>query len=234
VRERPISSVPKAALLLLGLALCLQIGWHFGQPPLRAEAQDLTQPPSLSALRIASFGEPIALAKLLMLDLQAFDNQPGIQLPFRKLDYAKVEAWLARILELDPPAQYPLLMAGSVYGSYGDKARQRQMLEFVYQRFFDDPNRRWPWLAQAAITAKHGLKDLPLALKYARAIRLHATGPAVPHWTQQMEVFILEDMNELASAKTLLAGLLQSGQITDPHELNFLAERLKQMSEEKP
>ena len=230
MRERPVSFVPKPALLLLGLGLALQIGWHVVTPREQARAEDLMPPPSLPALRIASIGEPIAFAKLLMLRLQAFDHQPGIFVPFRNLDYGKIQAWLGRILDLDPPGQYPLMAAARLYGEVADQGRQMQMLEFVYQRFFDDPNRRWPWLAHAAITAKHRLKDLPLARKYAQAIRIHATGANVPHWASQMEVFILEDMNELESAKILLGGLIESGQITDPNELHFLTERLKEMN----
>lgn len=226
MRERQITAVPKFVLLLLGLGLCLQIAGHFSLPPRLAKAENLPHPPSLSALKLASFGEPIALAKTLILYLQAFDNQPGISIPFRNLDYGRVQEWLGRILELDPPGQYPLLAASRLYGEVADKARQRQMLEFVHQRFLDDPNRRWPWLAHAAFIAKHRLKDLPLARKYAQAIRVHATGSKVPHWAKQMEIFILEDMNELESAKILIGGLLQSGQITDSHELRFLEERL--------
>lgn len=229
MRERPVSTVPKLALLLLALGLGLQIAWHSSQPAKLAKAENLPQPPSLSALRITSFGEPIALAKALMLYVQAFDNQPGISIPFRNLDYARVQEWLARILELDPPGQYPLLVASNIYGEVSDEPRQRQMLDFVYQKFLDDPNRRWPWLAHAAVIAKHRLKDLTLARKYARAIRLYATDNEIPLWAKQMEIFILEDMDELESAKVLIGGLLESGKITDPHEIRFLEGRLKEM-----
>jgi hypothetical protein len=226
MRERPISSVPKPALLLLALGLGLQIAWHGSQPQRLTKAENLPQAPSLSTLRIASFGEPIALAKALMLYLQAFDNQPGISLPFRELDYGRVQDWLDRILQLDPPGQYPLLAASRLYGEVSDETRQRLMLEFVHHRFLDDPNHRWPWLAHAAVIAKHRLKDLPLARKYAQAIRVHASGSEVPRWAKQMEIFILEDMNELESAKILIGGLLQSGQISDKHEIHFLEEEL--------
>jgi hypothetical protein len=211
------------------LAFFLQIFWHFSQPPQRAKAEDLTSPPSISTLRIAGFGDPIALAKILMLYLQAFDNQAGINLSFRHLDYSKVLAWLGRILELDPPGQYPLFAASELYAEVGDEPRQRAMLDFIYRQFLVDPNHRWKSLARAATLAKHRLKDLPLARKYAQAIRLHATAGEVPSWAKQMEIFILEDMNELQSARIILGGLLQSGQIIDPHEFRFLEQRLIEM-----
>lgn len=227
--ERPLPAVPKPALALLALGLCLQVALHFNQPPRQAAAENLPPPPSATVLNLASLGEPIALAKALMLYLQAFDNQAGVQLSFQQLDYGRVQGWLGRILQLDPPGQYPLFAASRLYGEVNDEPRQRQMLEFVYQQFFADPNRRWPWLAHAAIVAKHRLKDLPLARKYAQAIRLHATASNVPNWAKQMEIFILEDMNEVESAKVLIGGLLASGQVSDPHEIRFLRERLDEL-----
>jgi hypothetical protein len=101
------------------------------------------------------------------------------------------------------------------------------VLDFVYREYLKDPNRRWPWLAQAAIVAKHRLHDLPLALKYADAIDRHTTAPGVPVWAKQMRIFILEDMNELQAAKVILGGLLASGSIKDPAELRFLKHRLE-------
>lgn len=229
MRERSVTSVPVFVLLLLAAALCAQIGWHVSQPLPKPRAQDLMPPPGLPALRIASLGEPIALAKLLMLNLQAFDKQPGVSLLYRDMDYVRLAAWLTRIAQLDPGAQYPLFIASRVYGEVPDEARQRIMLDFVYRQFLLDPNRRWAPLAHAAVIAKHRLHDLPLARKYAQAIRLHATGKEVPGWARQMEIFLLEDMNELDSAKVLLGGLLQSGQITDPNEARFLKQKLDEL-----
>ena len=44
-----------------------------------------------------------------------------------------------------------------------------------------------------------------------------------------MEVFILEDMNELEAARVMLGGLLASGRIADPAEQRFLRERLEEL-----
>lgn len=226
MRERPISTVPTPALALLLLAFCAQLSWHFMRQPLTAKGENLLAPPSLMAMRLASFGEPISLSKVSMLYLQAFDNQAGVNLSFQQLDYAQVEAWLDRSQALDPRSQYPLFAASQLYGEVNNEAKQRRMCDFIYRQFLLDPNHRWKAMTQAALLARHRLKDLSLAQKYAQAIRLYATAPQVPSWAKQMEIFLLEDMNELERAKILIGGLLQSGQISDPHESKFLEQRL--------
>ena len=225
--ERAISTVPGLVLGLLAAALASQLALKTAEPRPTATAQDLPDPPPSAALQLAAIGEPIATANLLSLYLQAFDNQPGISIPFKDLDYAKVESWLTRILDLDPPGQYPLMMASQVYAQVPDVQKQRQMLDLTYRKFLVDPDRRWRWLAHAAIMAKHRLKDPELALRYARALTEHATAPSVPDWAKQMHIFVLEDMGEIETAKILLGGLLVSGTITDSHEIHFLTERLK-------
>jgi hypothetical protein len=51
----------------------------------------------------------------------------------------------------------------------------------------------------------------------------------VPLWAKQMEIFILEDMNELDAARALIGGLLERGEIHDPNELRFLQQRLEEL-----
>jgi hypothetical protein len=227
--QRSIAGVPRGVLALLALGLAAQIGLKATAPPPRTAAEDLAPAPSIAALRLASFGDPVALGKTLMLYLQAFDYQSGSKVPYRDLDYARLEAWLARILELDPRGQYPLLAASRLYAEVPVEAKQRSMLEFVYRQFLLDPDRRWPWLAHATAIAKHRLHDLPLALRYARAIQRYAVADNVPLWAKQMEIFILEDMNELETARLIIGGYLQSGTVKDPAELRFLDERLRQL-----
>lgn len=226
--ERPLKTLPRWVMLLLAAALVLQIATGLLRPAPRAAAVDLTMPPSAETLQVLAIGDPIPLGQFTALQLQAFDNQPGVSIPFAALDYSRVEAWLDRILALDPAGQYPLLMASHLYAQVaGHPDKQRQMSEFVYRRFLGDPDRRWPSLAHVAIMAKHRLNDLALALRYADAIRDHARGANVPSWARQMHIFIREDMGELETAKVLLGGLLASGTVTDPHEQRFLMERLK-------
>ena len=228
---RPIRAVPARHLALLALGLAAQIAWHGLRPPPEARADALPPPPTLEALRLSAAGDPLVMSKLLMLWLQAHDNQPGVSVPFIELDYARVEGWLERILALDPRAQYPLLAASRLYGTVPIRDRQRRMFEFVYRHFLEDPDQRWPWLAHAAIMAKHRLEDLPLALRYARAITEHATGPGVPAWARDMSAIVLEDMGELKAAQLLIGGLLESGRVSDPHEIAFLNRKLEELEE---
>jgi len=224
--ERPLSHVSRPVLALLAAGIALQLGLHAAAPQARATAPDLLPPPATSLLRL---GEPIALAKVLMLHLQAFDYQSGSKVPYQELDYARVEAWLARILELDPEGQYPLLAASRLYAEVPDETRQRSMLDFVYRAYLQDPNRRWPWLAHATFLAKHRLKDMDLALKYAGALQKYTSAKDVPAWVTTMEIFIREDMNELETARVMIGGLLASGRISDRAELNFLDGRLHEI-----
>jgi hypothetical protein len=229
--ERPLADVPRWVVAGLSAALALQLAVAFLRPQPAARAGDLGPAPAANALRLAALGEPIAAADLLMLYLQAFDYQAGTRVPYRDLDYDRLVEWLGRILALDPLGQYPLMSASRLYAEVPDPAKQRKMLDFIYREYLRDPNRRWPWLAHATIVAKHQLKDLPLARKYAVALQQNTTTPDAPLWIRQMEPFILEDMNELEAAKILIGGLLASGQVKDRRDFELLDRRLKQLEE---
>jgi len=229
--ERPLSHVSRPVLALLAAGLALQLGLHAAAPQPRAMAPDLIPPPAAALLRLASLGDPVTLAKILMLQLQAFDYQSGSKVPYKDLDYVRVEAWLARILELDPKGQYPLLAASRLYAEVPDEDRQRSMLDFVYRAYLQDPNRRWPWLAHATFLAKYRLKDIALALKYADALQKYTTAKDVPAWVITIGIFIREDLNELDTERIMIGGLIASGRITDPAELRFLDGRLREIEE---
>ena len=227
--ERPLRAVPATVWLALIVVLSGQIAWRVMQAPVAPRAADLPPPPSAQALRLASFGETNAAARLAMLYLQAFDYSGTNANSYGHLDYIRLIGWLQAILDLDPRSEYPLFAAARVYAENPDPARSRAVLDFVYRQFFADPDHRWPWLAHAALLAKHRLHDLALARQYAAAIDRYTKSPDVPLWAKQMEIFILEDMNELEAARILLGGLLESGAIRDPAEVRFLRQRLQEL-----
>ncbi len=226
-RDRPLRDVPKMVWGFGVIVLALQLSLHAHLPTVGARAEDLPNPPSDVVLRLLSLGDPVALNKLAILWLQAFDYQSGVSLSFKDLDPQRLRRWLQAILSLDPKAQYPLLAASRFYADIPREDTQRIMSDFVLEKFYEDPNRRWPWLGHVAIIAKHRLNDLPLALKYARAIHDEATDSSVPAWARQMPFSILEDMGELEQARLFIGGLLATGQVTEPQEIHFLNERLE-------
>jgi len=225
-RERPLAAIPGWLWLALGAILAVQVGVQALRPAQSAAASDLPPAPRAAALRAISLGETAAGARLAMLYVQAFDLGAGNALPYRRLDYGRLRAWLRAILDTDPRSGYPLFAAARIYAEVDDAARCRTMLEFVHEAFLEDPNRRWQWMAQATLLAKHRLKDLPLAQRYAADLERLTTDPNIPIWARQMQIFILEDMNELEAAKIMLGGLLASGKLQDPAERDFLKERL--------
>lgn len=216
-----MKAVPRWILALLALSLAAQIAWQALRGAPVSAGAGLPPAPAAPALRLASFGESEAAARLSMLYLQSFEVQA--------VDYRRLLAWLNAVLELDPRSQYPLFLAARVYAENADAARSRMALEFISEAFLDDPDRRWPWLAHATLLAKHRLKDLELARRYARALERRTTSRDIPLWAKQMEIFILEDMNEREAARIMLGGLIDSGTVTDPAELRFLKQRLGEL-----
>jgi hypothetical protein len=227
--ERPLSAVPAWILCLLAAALAAQIAWQLARRAEPPSAADLPPAASAQALRLASLGETAALARLAMLWLQAFDLRGDNAIPYQQLDYARLVEWLAAIQATDPRSGYPLFAAARVYGENADAQKARRMFNFIETEFARDPNRHWPALAHAALLAKHRLHDLPLARRYAAAIQRETTDPTIPGWARQMEIFILEDMNELEAAKVMLGGLLATGRIRDADERRFLQGRLEEI-----
>ena len=230
--ERSVKDVPVFIVITLSLAFFCQIYWSSSRPLATIHIKPLPEPPSKIESQLMGLGDSIAIAKLFMLWLQAFDNQPGVSVPFKSLNYHRVINWLDRILTLDPKGLYPLLAASRIYSVVGDDEKKRQMLGFVSEKFFEDPDRRWPSMVHAIYVAKHRLEDYPLALKYAHAVARQVTREEIPSWVKQMEIYVLEDMGEIESAKILIGGLLESGTITDAHELQFLKDRLNRLERE--
>lgn len=228
-KERPLSAVPPWLWAALGFALAMQLALQAGRAPPSTAAEDLPPAPRGAALRALSLGEPAAGARLAMVYVQAFDLGAGNAQPYRRLDYGRLRAWLRAILETDPRTAYPLFAAARIYAEVDDPGKAREMLDFVHEAFLEDPNGRWQWLAQAAYVAKHRLKELPLALRYASDLERLTSDPAIPLWARQMQIFIAEDMNELETAKIMIGGLLESGKLQDPGERRFLREKLEEL-----
>ncbi len=227
---QPLSVVPLFlwALMFVSFALQVFLNLKVIERP-TAIAEDLQDPPSINFLKGISFGAPLALSRILMFRLQAFDNQPGISLPYAQLDYRKIRSWLETILELNPHSGYPLMSAARVYSGVRQKDKKRIMFTFVHEAFLKKPNERWRWLAHAAVLTKEDLEDLELAAKYAKDLHDKTDPLTVPDWARQIEIFYRAELTEYDTSIKLIENLLDSGEITDDHEFTFLYERLAEV-----
>ena len=228
MNERPLTHLPKFLLPLLATALALQLIWHATQSHNTAQYVPLSAPPPPALFSMMALGDNILASRVLDIWLQGHDNQPGISIPYKQLDYVRVTEWLNISLQLDARDGYPLLTAAHIYAPVNDAGRTRIMLDFIEQKFIEKPQYRWRALADASITAKHRLKDLPLALRYAETLAAHA-GDDVPYWAKDIRLIVREEMGEKESLRVLIGGLLQNGNITDPYELRFLQQRLNDL-----
>lgn len=222
----------KLLSIILAMIFLAQIMVHHGLVELTAQPKDLPQALPLNFARVLALGESVTAAKLGILWLQAFDNQPGVSLSFRDMNYDHLVKWLRLILTLDPLAQYPLLAAARIYTFVPDLEKQKLMMEFVLTEFKRDPQRRWPWLAHIVILAKHRLNNQTLALKYARALADTPSDIDIPSWVRQAEIFLLADMGKFDSAHKLVQRLLAQGVIRSQQEIEFLSEQLTEREQQ--
>ena len=222
MNSRPVARVPRVSLALLAGAFVAQLVVCAGTAAPEASAPVLHPAPPGLALRVAAGGEPAVLARGLILWLQAFDYRGGASHALLDLDYRALVEWLDRILGLDPRSEYPLRAAVLVYANVRSPEKVRSMLDFVHAKFLEDPNRRWRWLAVAALLARHRLGDRPLALRYALALTERGTGPMVAAWARDMSLGLLRESGKERDAAALARRLLASGRVTAPHEVRYL------------
>lgn len=216
------------AIAVLVLAVGAQLAFASLRPAAFNKGS-IVAPPPARAVRFAALGDEVALSRWMMLTVLAADSGADGGAPLRELDYHALRGWLERVTDLDPRSAQPLLAASQVYAAVNDPARASVMLDFVHTRFVRDPDRHWPWLAHAAVAARHGLQDPARAAFYARELRARTSPGVLPLWAQELEAWFAADMNELDTARALIGGLIESGRVNDPRELRLLERRLQEL-----
>jgi hypothetical protein len=214
------------AWMLLCMCLAANVLFQRLNPPTWTDVGDLGTPPPSQAAQIASLSEDSFAGYLTLLFLQNFNVSLGRPTPLAAMDRSSVIRWLDLATALDSDSRYPLLLASRHFAETGTPEQRRSMLDWIYRRFEERPNERWPWLVHAVFAARHVLHDQPLAETYAAALRNRVTDSKAPSWVAQMDLLLRADLGEAEDARTILAGLIGAGQIRSPAELKFLESRI--------
>jgi hypothetical protein len=214
------------AWLLLCTCLAANVLFQRLNPPAWTDVGDLDTPPRLDLTRAASLGENALAGYLADLFLQNFNVSLGRATAVAAMDRGAVIRWLDLSTDLDADSRYPMLLAARHFAETGTPEQRKSMLAWIYQRFQERPNERWPWLVHAVFAARHVLHDNALAETYAAALRTRVTDPTAPSWVAQMDLLLRADLGEAEDARAILAGLIGAGQIRSPGELKFLESRI--------
>jgi len=222
---KPLKNLPTWLLLSLPLLLIGLVLLQKTAPNQAVKTENLSEPPNIILLKNLSLNEPALTSRLLSIWLQDFDYQRGKSLNYDQLDYKKLTEWLNSIQELDQNNRYPLLSASHIYSTVKNPEKLQQIIIFVEQQFKSNPEKNWPWMVKMVLLAQHKLQDNKLALRLSQKLMTLTQGKKVPSWVKQMSLSVLIADEQKNAAATLIAALLQGGEIKDPAERRFLQQR---------
>jgi hypothetical protein len=153
------------AWVLLGICLSANVLHQRLNPPAGLDIVDLGTPPPATVVRLAALGESVFAGYLVTIFLQNVDVPLGRATSLAALDRPALIRWFDLTTDLDPGAGSPLLLATRHYAETGTPAQRRMMLDWVYRRFEERPNQRWPWLVHAVFVARWTFSCAPTSGK---------------------------------------------------------------------
>ena len=227
IQHRNIRQVPVYFLWLFFIFFAGQVFYHHSYRESSGVAyKQLKAPLESGYYKAISFGSDKLLSFLLLMGVQLHDNQKGMHVSYRHLDYAVLSDWLLTIEKINPNSDYPAFLASRVYSHVDDKAKIRLMVDVIEKLFKKNPQKHWRRMTEACLLLKHQLNDLPAALKVAEQIADLPKGIKLPFWARDMKLVLLDELSQFESAQLLISSMLKSGEITDKDELRFLQARL--------
>ncbi len=227
VQHRKIRQVPVYFLWMFLIFFIGQVFYHHNYNDSSGAAyKQLKAPLESGFYKAISFGSDKLLSYLLLMGVQLHDNQKGMHVSYRHLDYVLLRDWLLTIEKINPNSDYPAFLASRVYSHVDDKAKIKMMVDVIEKLFKKNPQKHWRRMTEACLLLKHQLNDLPAALKVAEQIADLPKSMNLPFWARDMKLVLMDELNQFESAQLLISSMLQSGEITDQDELRFLQARL--------
>ena len=112
-----------------------------------------------------------------------------------------------------------------------DDKKRKIMFDWVEEKFPASPLTRWRWLAESIVITKHALNNAEDAKRMADLLYIHAQNLDIPFWAKDLKIILMEDLNQTESLKIFIAGLIESGVITDERERGYLIRKFEALDE---
>lgn len=216
--RRRLPLFPILALLLL-LGGTAAIGARLGANPVNHPA--VPPVPGLLALRAQGLGDEQFAYRIRSLQMQHLGNLGGRLVPYKDMDYARLEHWFRTLDRLDGRAEVVPVAAALLYSNTQRAEDASHLVDYLADRARAAPARDWRWMAHAVYLARYRLKDNRLARRLASELR-RFEGEAIPAWARQLEIFVLRDIGQRGAARALVRRMLDQGEALPAAERRWL------------
>ena len=194
-------------LAALGLAVAAALGTRLDARQPRGAA--VPAPPSPTALRAEGLGDGQFAFRVRSLQLQHLGNLGGRIVPYKDMDYTRLERWFRRLDALDARADVVPMTAALLFGGTQVAEDVRHVIAYLADHVRRDPGAKWRWMTHAIYLARYKLGDTTRALELARELAgFDAAG--IPAWARNLRVLVLADMGRTRAARALVGKLLES------------------------
>jgi len=192
----------------LGLAVSAALGSRLDANAPRGPA--VPAAPSPTALRAHGLGDGQFAFRAHSLQLQHLGNLGGRIVPYKDMDYGRVEAWFRALDRLDARSDVVPMTAALLYGGTQNPAQVRHVTGYLADHVRRDPGDKWRWMTHAIYLARFRLKDDGHALDLARTLA-DFESDAIPAWARNLRVLVLADMGRTEAARALVRKLMEGG-----------------------
>ncbi len=199
----------KTVEIFLYLAVFLNLIFWFYARDFRAEWHIIPPVPSESRAQSFAIGDRQLAFRMISVMLQNFGDTGGRVTPLEDYDFDDLTRWLRLSSMLDPESSFTPYLAALYFGGVQKPSMLPPLLEYLSDAGQRPGGENWRWLAHAAYLARFRMKNMDLALKYAR--QLAALPGDQPVWTRQMPGFILNSTGNKDEALEIMVKIIKEG-----------------------
>lgn len=210
---------------LLIFAVLLNIGMWLYSHRHQPVWPNVPEPPGKTSLMFSFLGDKALAYRVWAIALQNFGNAGGNYKSLADYDYDNVSLWLNLLENLEPESNFTPLLAAYYFGATTRPEQLPPIIAYLERVGSNPEGEEWRWLAHAVYLARHGMRDMPEALRLAKKLGgMYREG--MPAWTLQMQALITaEEMGDKEAAYVLLKSMLatETEHMQGP-EINFMVD----------